>query len=571
MIFHKFSRRSKSVTKRALLAHASRLVRYVVDARPDDARKLASQMNDNYAVDLFRYPGAGAEKVLAVRARNFTSDDTEAQLLELHDLVAEQPAGADLVEHLLLSWDSRDAPSPTQVFTAFDILLEMLGYGNCPVVIGLHRDTGNLHGHAALIRIDAMTGDVVPRAFDGWDIDAGHRAVAVIEDRFPDWHVSPGRTYEVRNERLIHCKSNSDLGTASEPSSWRRAEKSGSNEAKPLSSGIEAKIDFPSRQYEEDTGWKSRTRVALEEAVPILLSAVSWPEAHSRLAIIGIEFKRAKNGTGANFEMGGVKVKASIHDSTSLPALVKRLGAFEPNSVDEPIIPYVPRCLHGNDPKRAEYHAAKRTYADSIRSLIADIRSAETGYRSSVPSRSMDPMSITRSSFPSIDDWLAGAAPSDPASAFGGATGHSGLAAIERMSPSPGSIPGFEAKPMERGIGYRRIGDEYSRPALFDVGNRIYVNDDSDASIRAALVLMSSRLNGKPVSPFGDPDFIKRAKAIAKAEGIDVTNSHVAKIHDGPLSAEIALIERDASPKSPIDVEMRKAAAAALAAQFGKA
>jgi len=126
---------------------------------------------------------------------------------------------------------------------------------------------------------------------------------------------------------------------------------------------------------------------------------------------------------------------------------------------------------------------------------------------------------------------------------------------------------------MERGIGYRRIGDQYSRPALFDVGNRIYVNDDSDASIRAALLLMSSRLNGKPVSPFGDPDFIKRAKSIAKAEGIDVADSQAANNQDGPLSEEQkdALIERDDSPKSPIDVEMQKAAAAALAVQFGRA
>jgi hypothetical protein len=171
--------------------------------------------------------------------------------------------------------------------------------------------------------------------------------------------------------------------------------------------------------------------------------------------------------------------------------------------------------------------------------MIAEVRSSEAGYKTSVPSHSCDPAKLLNASF---DDWTAGSMAPDPAAILAGAGQIRGFAGDPLTMIEQREIDGYQSRQLERGVAYYKVGDTYSRPALFDTGRRIYINDDDRASIVTALRLMSERSGGRPVKPFGPPEFLAQVQRIADAEGIAVEIASprqpiTAKAQPFPMSA----------------------------------
>lgn len=521
MIVKKVGRKHKRATNVAVRAHAAKLGKYIVNARAEDRQALGQFEDDRYAHDLGHYT-TGQEKVLATRAKNFRSDHIAEQLAELDELIAGVGSDEDIVEHWVLSWHGSDNPTVAEMFDAFDILERCLQHEPRPSITAIHGNTDNPHGHVAVLRIDPLTGKTIAKPHNGWDIEAAHRALALIADRYPNWKVTPHRSYAVINGRMIHRTTKADVGDASNPGSWVPLMHIGSPSTITSIKKLLAKIDHHSLTYEEDTGFKSRKRVAIEEAVPVLLAANSWFDAHSELAKLGIGLELAKNKSGANILIDGKNVKASISDRTSLAKLEKRWGLFQPRPDRVLIAASSDRLMFPADAERVRYYEAKRSYTSQIAQVITDVRSAEEGYKSSVPSATCDPSKIMRLSFPTFSDWLAGGEIPEPTSALAASSTVKGFEVAGALSTKPSFIEGYEARLTARGVGYYKNGDLYSCPALFDVGRRIYVNDETDASIRTALLMMAERSRGRPLKPFGPAEFIARVERIAKAEKIAI-------------------------------------------------
>lgn len=523
MIVKRVPRKNQRPTNAGVRAHARKLNRYLVNASEQDARALARYEDQSHAVGLALYSTAiQPEKVLATNAKNFRSDNFDEQLSQIDELLATVGSDKDISDHWVLSWAERDNPTVAEMFDAFAIFDKCLGIESLPSITALHGNTLNPHGHKSVLRIDLDTGQTIPRTRDGWDIDAAHRALAVIANRYPEWSVTVDRLYEVRNGRLIHCKTAADVGDPDDPTSWTPLVRADGQNTSSASKRQQAKIDSHSLQYEEDTGFKSRKRVAVEEAVPILRGVKSWLDAHAKLAETGIGLELAMNKSGANIVIDGKSVKASISDSTSLAKLKKRWGAYEPRPKTLPLAPYVPRSMFPGDVDRARYFAAKAAFLAILTGMISEVRSAEQGYRSSVPSETCDPSKLMRSSFPSYDAWLGGCSVAEPASVLTQNAPVQGFLIDVASRPELCKIVGYESRMTDKGVAYHKVGDLYNRPALFDAGRRIYVNDGEDATIRAALRIMAERCLGRPLRPFGPPAFIARVEQIAAAEGIHV-------------------------------------------------
>ena len=522
MIVKKVPRKQRRAANGAVRAHAAKLVKYIVDAREEDARALAEFEHDTYAHDLGHYAMGQAEKVVATLSKNFRRDDFGEQLIEMDELLAQVGSDMDLVDHWVLSWDGHDSPTVSEMFDAFDILERCLGVENCPSVTAIHGNTDNPHGHRAVLRIDPETGETNARPHNGWDIDAAHRALAVIAERYPEWQVTPDRLYDVSAGRLIHRKSSADVGKADDPGSWVPLRRTGILHTSTPSKNLLAKIDHQSLLYEEDTGFKSRKRVAIEEAVPVLLAAKDWTDAHAHLAKVGIGLEMAMNKSGANLVINGKTVKASISDSTSLAKLEKRWGAFQPPAAHVEITSFAPRLMFPADADRARYFAEKHAFTADLTQMIAEVRSADQDHEPSAPSATCDPSKLMRVAFPTYDEWLSGSTAPDPASVLTKAARVAGFAVDGASPPELRDVAGYEPRVTTNGVAYYKIGDLYSRPALFYAGGRIYVNDNEDASILAALRILAEQFPDCPLKPFGPPDFIAKVEKIAAAEGIPI-------------------------------------------------
>ena len=276
----------------------------------------------------------------------------------------------------------------------------------------------------------------------------------------------------------------------------------------------------------------------------------------------------ANNKSGANVVIDEIKVKASISDSTSLQKLEVQWGPFQPRTGDIQVAVFTNRLMHPSDPERGIYHSAKRAFTASLTEMLGEVHQAERRYNSSAPYRDCDPVKLMRSSFPSFEDWKAGSAIPDFTGIFSGASRACGFAVNEPSRPRLQQFAGYEACPTGNGIAYRKVRDLYNRPAVFDAGKRVYVNDASDDSIIVALRLMSERYPDLLLQPFGPPDFLARVEKLAHDEGIPLLigreNRHVvlnAKDDSDvvPLTAtDIALNQKQAIQEEPTpDIPVR--------------
>lgn len=505
-------------------AYVARLTRYLVRADSADLRKLALHEENAHVHDLLTY--VDKEEVIAARTVNLLGDALEQQQVEMQALIHRCKDGAGALDHWVFSWPEDDKPTFDEIERSISIFLRCQGLENCPVVWAIHNDTDNLHAHLAVLRINCLTAERV-EAGRGWDIDCAMRAKAVIECEFPHWQREEGSIYEVREGKLVRMRDNVEIGPADKPFLWARLRNKAKQDAKVLEASepvdVTSRLDQRSRNYEQETGYKSRERVALEIAVPIALNSTSWDECHRRLASEGIRIEKTRYG--ANFVIGGKPVKASIDRSTSFAKLKARFGGeeFTPSRYTVESAP--PREMWPEGSKRRDYFVSKRSHDARLKAIIALFRDGRRGRAGNAVAPGALEAAQAVAPFPSFEEWTSGSQPPDPAEVVAGALQ---LAVIETSAPrdatpepQPHPIAGFTQIKLRDRVIYSRPSDPPGRPSFIDLGDRIVVNAAKDRNaVRAALLLVVENNPGCEIAVLGDLAFKKLALEIANVEGI---------------------------------------------------
>lgn len=288
-------------------------------------------------VDYIRNPQTANahEKIAHAGGRNFLSGTHNGQKAEMIALAQESVHSAMPVSHWVFSFKENEQPSRQQVDELVGMFLEHMGLQEHQAVYGLHRNTNNFHVHIAVNRMHPHTLKVV-RPNNGFDIEAAHRVVALVEHR-QGWSSEENSRYTVlENGEVTRARREQKLQPRPE-----------------------------ARDFERATGEKSAQRIAQERGHSIIKNAASWGELHQKLAEQGLRF--GKKGSGAIIFVGDVAVKASSVDRAfGMGNLCKRLGEFVPapavEEADTPPPPMTPEPVSEvNLEEWRQYQQEKRT------------------------------------------------------------------------------------------------------------------------------------------------------------------------------------------------------------------
>ena len=241
------------------------------------------------------------EKCLYTGSRHFLSEEKDAQILEMIALSSESVRSKDTVNHYVISWQEGEHPTEKQIEECVTVLMQEFGMSHHQVIYALHQDTDNLHLHVAINRVDPETLKSM-EINKGFDIEAGHRAIAKMEHQ-QNWKKEKNARYQVLESGELA----------------RESEKAENQKKKPQQSKVDMEVK---------TGEKSAQRIAIERAGDIFKEATSWRNLHKRLGDVGLAYEPF--GSGAVVKVGEVAVKASDVDrQASFKKLEKRLGPFE--------------------------------------------------------------------------------------------------------------------------------------------------------------------------------------------------------------------------------------------------
>lgn len=318
MILKKIPVDQEKAAKKSKATNISDLTDYV--SVPGDAARL-TRLGYHLADDGDVLGGNGEqpEKLLYLTTRGFNTGTFKGQQAEMIAVAMECPKSKNPVQHWIASWHENEQPSPEQIEEFLDVFLNELGLRKHQVIAAVHRDTDNIHCHVAINKVSPETYKVIKPA-KGWDIEAAHRTVAIIEHG-QGWQSEPNGRYTVQENGQI-----ARVGD------------------------LKSKPRKPSRaaDMERRTGQKSVATIAIEEAGELIRSADCWADLHAALGARGMRY--VKEGSGAKIYLGDQPVKASTAGYwCSFPKLSKRLGTFEPASgvvpvprKSEPIRPDMP-------------------------------------------------------------------------------------------------------------------------------------------------------------------------------------------------------------------------------------
>ena len=289
------------------------------------------------------------EKCIHAGARGFITDEPRSQTAEMIALSQEAVRSKDTINHYVLSWREGEQPSPEQVEEAVSIFMDELGVKNHQAIYGLHADTDNLHLHLAINRVHPETLKVV-KINNGFDIEAAHKAIALIENA-QGWQREQNGRYQVLE--------NGELG------------REHIDKDKPRQPAQ------PKRDMENRTGEKSAERIAIEDGAPIIKKAQTWEQLHRELAAKGMRYE--KTGSGATLFVGDVGVKASSADrDASLSKLQKRLGTYQPAPQRQQVAQREPEPIKPDVPGWKDYITGRKAhYAEKNADKLAQDKRQE--------------------------------------------------------------------------------------------------------------------------------------------------------------------------------------------------
>ncbi|MEI6420588.1 MAG: TraI/MobA(P) family conjugative relaxase [Lentisphaerota bacterium] len=285
------------------------------------------------------------EKCVYSGSRNFLTDTSKSQKAEMLALSQEAVRSKDTVNHYVMSWQEGEQPSHAQIDEAVNIFLDELGLKDHQTVYGLHADTDNLHLHLVINRVHPDTLKVI-KPNKGFDIEAAHKAIARIEHA-QGWRREQHGRYQVLE--------NGELGREHVDTEKQR------------------QPDQVKRDRENRTGEKSAERIAIEDGAAIIKSASDWQTLHRQLAEKGLRYE--KKGSGAMLFVGDVGVKPSRVDrAASLPHLQKRLGPYEPPSIQLNIVERKPEPIQTGQPGWETYSTGRKAHYAAKNSATLDFR-----------------------------------------------------------------------------------------------------------------------------------------------------------------------------------------------------
>lgn len=249
------------------------------------------------------------DKLIAGGTMNMFADSPKAAIAEMIALGMACPKSKMPVSHWVLSWKTGEAPTVDQVRKAVSMFVNDIGFAGHQIAWGLHGNTGNLHVHVAINRINPDTERVV-KPNKGFDRLAAQRAITRIE-RAQGWEPERGAKYGIDGDGNV-C---------------RKSELRGVNaDANPVDAAT-FRPGYRAKAVEIHQGVKSAQRVGHEKLSGILKNVKSWGDLHAMFAYAGATYEPF--GGGAVIKMNGVTIKAS--DLQASPKkLSKRLGPFQP-------------------------------------------------------------------------------------------------------------------------------------------------------------------------------------------------------------------------------------------------
>lgn len=460
----------------------------------------------------------------------------DAALLEVHARLAKRSSRSRKpARHVVASVHEGEVISPQACGGMAAVLAEELGCKAGIIMWALHGDTDNVHPHFLILTLDE-NGAATPFGRDGRSYEAMQRAIARIEHHYKLAR-EPGARYEIIDGKVQR--------TALAP--------------RP------AKVRAPIRpeiiQWETQTGLESFTRYAQDVLAPQLDVAGSWEDAQISLAALGARIVKVGSGGEIRTGDGHHKVKLSKVDrALSWPKLNKRWGEWS-NPATEPT-PYEPRIL---DVERARRWVERDAHAEALhnavqarmdrlkterKTVISNIKRDHSDRRVDLAGLIGEPVDLARvrqshemicrrhidATKAEYRDRIAALrelrAEIDKTDVLDGVV-LDDVAEYERSlsidwacRPAlPGAPPGFVAEPIGQSIQYWRDDEAARIPAFVQRGDRIWINDRSDASIRAALIVAQARYG--VVAAHGDAVFIAQAQRLGRELGIEVQNGAI--------------------------------------------
>lgn len=298
------------------------LTRYVVDADPwamamierdgARARSLAEYLMDARAHEI--EPG---EKAGHIGCRNLLADNLGSQQVEMLAVANGAPRVEYLVVHIIVSWQPREKPAPSELEDTVDTVLAMTGLSPSLTLFAQHTNTSNDHLHIASVRVDPATGRAVG---SDWLIEDLHQAIAVLEERH-GWESEPNALYYARNGAVFDAKAR------------RFVEAQGKkvvDAATEVMVRNEAGLFLRPRHRKGISAEFANLRPNIVEAHA---EANDWGAFHVLLEAYQISY-RAK-GSGARFHFDDKSEKASvIAPELALKQLEKQFGPFVANPRD---------------------------------------------------------------------------------------------------------------------------------------------------------------------------------------------------------------------------------------------
>lgn len=268
-----------------------------------------------YAQDLLAYmtnperekePGAAQarreEKCVAVLCRNFSKP-----VMLAGEMAAEMAADCSLsmrlrsakgksqgIDHWVMSLKATagETPSADELMKAADTWIESMGYGGdahkwCAAI---HADTGNLHIHLAVCRVNGLTGKVKPR---GWWKNDNQKALAIVASKC-------GWSLEAGSDRY-RCPANARPEVVKEIDPITHVEQV-SFRPKVVETGKDGERDYhpgdKAERLEHYAGIRSDKRILHDrlteayESIKDDLHHMKWGQIHIQLARRGIQMER---------------------------------------------------------------------------------------------------------------------------------------------------------------------------------------------------------------------------------------------------------------------------------------
>ena len=304
--------------------------------------------------------------------------------------------------------------------------------------------------------------------------------------------------------------------------------------------------------------------VDFADAVPLLLGAANWDEVHARLAERGMRYEKA--GSGAHLVAGAHRKKVSdVSRKTTLGALQKRLGPFQPLAVDRPASPAPPvspddarleeylRERKAQEAARDEARLAEQRQAhadeealrrqqenerarllehdwtrhgdalNAMRSVLAAEQAAQLAELREKRRRAREERRRRFPPWPTYEVWLRDRGQPNLAARWRHQSSPVPCFEGDRPVPAvPHDIRAYEARILGAHVQYRHR-DTPDRVAFTDVGQRIYVHDArSHDAVLAALQLAAQKWGRFRVR---GPEAIKdRCAKLAAMHGFQITN-----------------------------------------------